>query len=75
MRIFGRLACEYAVDMFPWTEEEHLRYLKLGRRVQAAGFSVKHVPNRLGAVVTFYAPLANPQGTQQPITVMIRSKN
>jgi hypothetical protein len=30
MQIFGRLACEYAVDMFSRTEER-LQYLKMGR--------------------------------------------
>jgi hypothetical protein len=43
MRIFGRLACEYAVDMFSRTEEERLQYLKLGRRVQAA--AMDEAPN------------------------------
>lgn len=32
MQVFGRLACKYAVDMFSRTEEERLRYLKLGLR-------------------------------------------
>ncbi|KAF3405665.1 ATP-dependent DNA helicase PIF1 [Penicillium rolfsii] len=43
MRIFGRLACEYAVDMFSRTEEERLHYLKRGRRVQAA--AMDEAPN------------------------------
>jgi hypothetical protein len=37
MQIFGRLACEYAVDMFSRTEEERLQYLKMGRHQQATG--------------------------------------
>ncbi|KAJ5966636.1 hypothetical protein N7481_013350 [Penicillium waksmanii] len=35
MLLFGRLACEYVVDMFSRTEER-LHYLKRGRRIQAA---------------------------------------
>jgi hypothetical protein len=35
-QILGRLACEYAVDMFSRTEEEWLDYLQQGREVQAA---------------------------------------
>lgn len=34
-QILGRLACEYAVDMFSRTEEQRLCYLQ-GRRIQAA---------------------------------------
>ncbi|KAF7113861.1 hypothetical protein CNMCM5793_004916 [Aspergillus hiratsukae] len=34
-QILGRLACEYAVDMFSRTEEGRLRYLQRGRRVHA----------------------------------------
>lgn len=37
LQIFGRLACEYAVDMFSRTEEERLHFLKTGRRQQAVG--------------------------------------
>jgi len=36
-RILGRLAGEYAVDMFSRTEDERLEYLRRGRRMQAAG--------------------------------------
>ena len=36
-RILGRLAGEYAVDMFSRTEDERLDYLRRGRRIQAAG--------------------------------------
>ncbi|KAJ6041223.1 uncharacterized protein N7446_010881 [Penicillium canescens] len=43
MRIYGRLACEYAVDMFSRTEEERLHYLKRGRRMQAA--AMDEAPN------------------------------
>ncbi|EAW24643.1 uncharacterized protein NFIA_101270 [Aspergillus fischeri NRRL 181] len=34
-QVLGRLACEYAVDMFSRTGEERLRYLQRGRRVHA----------------------------------------
>jgi hypothetical protein len=37
IQILGRLACEYAMDMFSRTEEERLHYLKSGRRQQATG--------------------------------------
>jgi hypothetical protein len=33
-QIFGRLACEYAVDMFSRTEDERLNFVKRGRRAQ-----------------------------------------
>lgn len=36
-RILGRLAGEYAVDMFSRTEDERLEYLRRGRRLQAVG--------------------------------------
>lgn len=36
--LFGRLTCEYVVDMYSRTEKERLQYLKRSRAIQTSAF-------------------------------------
>ena len=35
---FGRLTCEYVVDMYSRTEDDRLNYLRMARTIQSSGF-------------------------------------